>query len=51
MFQHLGVFQILQGQRTNKQFKRDSARVAFLVCGGFCVEVPCVSFGITCFTP
>ncbi|ELA8084085.1 DUF3265 domain-containing protein, partial [Vibrio parahaemolyticus] len=25
----------------NKQFKRDSARVAFLVCGGFGVEVPC----------
>ncbi|HCM0841055.1 TPA: DUF3265 domain-containing protein, partial [Vibrio parahaemolyticus] len=25
----------------NKQFKRDSARVAFLVCVGFCVEVPC----------
>ncbi|MDS1997864.1 DUF3265 domain-containing protein, partial [Vibrio parahaemolyticus] len=25
----------------NKQFKRDSARVAFLVCGGFGVEVLC----------
>ncbi|HCG8575942.1 TPA: DUF3265 domain-containing protein, partial [Vibrio parahaemolyticus] len=25
----------------NKQFKRDSARVAFLVCVGFSVEVPC----------
>nr|WP_229617524.1 DUF3265 domain-containing protein [Vibrio parahaemolyticus] len=25
----------------NKQFKRDSARVAFLVCVGFCVEVLC----------
>ncbi|HAS6550800.1 TPA: DUF3265 domain-containing protein, partial [Vibrio parahaemolyticus] len=25
----------------NKQFKRDSARVAFLVCGDFSVEVPC----------
>ncbi|TOP28640.1 hypothetical protein CGH18_24620, partial [Vibrio parahaemolyticus] len=24
IFQHLGVFQELQGQRTNKQFKRDS---------------------------
>ncbi|EKO4254634.1 TPA: DUF3265 domain-containing protein [Vibrio parahaemolyticus] len=35
----------------NKQFKRDSARVAFLLCGGFCVEVPCKSFGIACFTP
>ncbi|HCG5966275.1 TPA: DUF3265 domain-containing protein [Vibrio parahaemolyticus] len=22
-------------------FKRDSARVAFLICVGFCVEVPC----------
>ncbi|EJE4697067.1 DUF3265 domain-containing protein [Vibrio parahaemolyticus] len=27
----------------NKQFKRDSARVAFLVCGGFGVEVQCSS--------
>ncbi|HHC6614727.1 TPA: DUF3265 domain-containing protein [Vibrio parahaemolyticus] len=35
----------------NKQFKRDSARVAFLVCVGFGVEVPCSSFGIACFTP
>ncbi|EMF8836837.1 TPA: DUF3265 domain-containing protein [Vibrio parahaemolyticus] len=35
----------------NKQFKRDSARVAFLVCGGSSVEVPCRSFGIACFTP
>ncbi|HHF2887988.1 TPA: DUF3265 domain-containing protein, partial [Vibrio diabolicus] len=25
--------------------------VAFLVCGGFCVEVPCGSLGIACFTP
>ncbi|MBM4900995.1 DUF3265 domain-containing protein [Vibrio parahaemolyticus] len=25
--------------------------MAFLVCGGFCVEVPCGSFGIACFTP
>ncbi|EJV0279346.1 DUF3265 domain-containing protein [Vibrio parahaemolyticus] len=39
------------GQRTNKQFKCDSARVAFWVCGGFCVEVPCGNFGIACFTP
>ncbi|EGR2232465.1 DUF3265 domain-containing protein [Vibrio parahaemolyticus] len=45
------MFQKLQGQRTNKQFKRDSARVAFWVCGGFCVEVPCGSLGIACFTP
>ncbi|EJL6747229.1 TPA: DUF3265 domain-containing protein [Vibrio parahaemolyticus] len=35
----------------NKQFKWDSARVAFLVCGGFCVEVPCSNIGIACFTP
>ncbi|TOD29016.1 DUF3265 domain-containing protein [Vibrio parahaemolyticus] len=35
----------------NKQFKRDSARVAFLVCVGFGVEVLCSSFGIACFTP
>ncbi|HCH4005143.1 DUF3265 domain-containing protein [Vibrio parahaemolyticus] len=35
----------------NKQFKRDSARVAFFVCGGFGVEVPCGSLVIACFTP
>ncbi|EJC1449916.1 DUF3265 domain-containing protein [Vibrio parahaemolyticus] len=35
----------------NKQFKRDSARVAFLVCVGFGVEVLCGSIGIACFTP
>ncbi|EHU4978385.1 DUF3265 domain-containing protein [Vibrio vulnificus] len=45
------MFQELQGQSTNKQFKRDSARVAFLVCGGFCVEVPCGGLVIACFTP
>ncbi|EMK3512071.1 DUF3265 domain-containing protein [Vibrio parahaemolyticus] len=27
--------------RHNKQFKRDSARVAFLLCVGFGVEVQC----------
>ncbi|HCE3215922.1 TPA: DUF3265 domain-containing protein [Vibrio parahaemolyticus] len=37
-------------ERHNKQFKSDSARVAFLLCGGFCV-VPCSSIGIACFTP
>ncbi|TOH77382.1 DUF3265 domain-containing protein [Vibrio parahaemolyticus] len=37
--------------RHNKQFKRDSARVAFLVCVGFGVEVPCSNIGIACFTP
>ncbi|EOW8146121.1 DUF3265 domain-containing protein [Vibrio parahaemolyticus] len=35
----------------NKQFKRDSARVAFLICGGFGVVVPCSNIGIACFTP
>ncbi|MDF4985710.1 DUF3265 domain-containing protein [Vibrio parahaemolyticus] len=25
--------------------------MAFLLCGGFGVEVPCSSIGITCFTP
>ncbi|HCG5511672.1 TPA: DUF3265 domain-containing protein [Vibrio parahaemolyticus] len=25
--------------------------MAFLVCVGFCVEVPCRSFSIACFTP
>ncbi|EJA7342734.1 TPA: DUF3265 domain-containing protein [Vibrio parahaemolyticus] len=25
--------------------------MAFLVCGGFCVEVPCSSIGIACLTP
>ncbi|HCM1609746.1 TPA: DUF3265 domain-containing protein [Vibrio parahaemolyticus] len=35
----------------NKQFKRDSARVAFLVCVGFSVEVLCGGLVIACFTP
>ncbi|EHH2421920.1 DUF3265 domain-containing protein [Vibrio parahaemolyticus] len=35
----------------NKQFKRDSARVAVLVCGDFCVEVQCRGLVIACFTP
>ncbi|ELA8128105.1 TPA: DUF3265 domain-containing protein [Vibrio vulnificus] len=25
--------------------------MAFLVCGGFCVEVPCRGLVIACFTP
>ncbi|HCH0928844.1 DUF3265 domain-containing protein [Vibrio parahaemolyticus] len=25
--------------------------MAFLVCVGFCVEVPCSYIGIACFTP
>ncbi|HHC6444947.1 TPA: DUF3265 domain-containing protein [Vibrio parahaemolyticus] len=37
--------------KTNKQFKRDSARVVFLVCVGFGVEVLCGNIGIACFTP
>ncbi|MED7818001.1 DUF3265 domain-containing protein [Vibrio cholerae] len=35
----------------NKQFKRDSARVAFLVCGDFGVAVLCGDLAIACFTP
>ncbi|HEQ3536110.1 TPA: DUF3265 domain-containing protein [Vibrio parahaemolyticus] len=45
------MHQRLQGQRANKQFKRDSARVAFLPCGGFGVEVLCGNLVIACFTP
>ncbi|EJB8691698.1 DUF3265 domain-containing protein [Vibrio parahaemolyticus] len=43
--------QRLKEQRANKQFKWDSARVAFLVCGGFGVEVLCGNIGIACLTP
>ncbi|MCG6439960.1 DUF3265 domain-containing protein [Vibrio parahaemolyticus] len=25
--------------------------MAFLICGGFCVEVPCRCLAIACFTP
>nr|WP_238117394.1 DUF3265 domain-containing protein [Vibrio parahaemolyticus] len=25
--------------------------MAFLICGGFCVEVPCRCLAIVCFTP
>ncbi|QOW05710.1 DUF3265 domain-containing protein [Vibrio parahaemolyticus] len=45
------VFRYKRGYAYNKQFKWDSARVAFLVCVGFCVEVPCSNIGIACFTP
>ncbi|TOR04027.1 DUF3265 domain-containing protein [Vibrio parahaemolyticus] len=38
-------------QAHNKQFKSDSARVAFLVCCDFGVEVLCGSLVIACFTP
>ncbi|EHK9005416.1 DUF3265 domain-containing protein [Vibrio cholerae] len=38
-------------QRHNKQFKSDSARVAFLVCGDSGVEVQCSGLVIACFTP
>ncbi|HCG9584446.1 TPA: DUF3265 domain-containing protein [Vibrio parahaemolyticus] len=44
-------FTVCREQSPNKQFKRDSARVAFLVCVGSCVEVPCSNIGIACFTP
>ncbi len=39
------------GGGTDKLLKRDSARVAFLVCGGFGDEVPCGGLVIACFTP
>ncbi|HAS7003302.1 TPA: DUF3265 domain-containing protein [Vibrio parahaemolyticus] len=32
-------------------FKRDSARVAFLVCGNLGVAVPCGNLVIACFAP
>ncbi|EIV8651433.1 DUF3265 domain-containing protein [Vibrio parahaemolyticus] len=44
----LGAF---EKYATNNFLKRDSARVAFLVCGGFGVEVPCRCLVIACFTP
>ncbi|EJG0889488.1 DUF3265 domain-containing protein [Vibrio parahaemolyticus] len=34
-----------------KQFKRDAARVAFLVCVYFSVEVLCSGLVIACFAP
>ncbi|MFH4491260.1 DUF3265 domain-containing protein [Vibrio diabolicus] len=51
MFQCLGACQRLKGHRANKQFKRDSARVAFLVCVDFGVEVLCGGLVFACFTP
>ncbi|EGQ7715951.1 DUF3265 domain-containing protein [Vibrio parahaemolyticus] len=44
-------FTVCREQSPNKQFKRDSARVAFLVCGGFGVEVQYGGLVIACFTP
>ncbi|EIN9986791.1 TPA: DUF3265 domain-containing protein [Vibrio parahaemolyticus] len=35
----------------NKLLKCDSARVAFLACGIFGVEVLCIGLVIACFTP
>ncbi|TOI88277.1 DUF3265 domain-containing protein [Vibrio parahaemolyticus] len=35
----------------NKQFKSDSARVAFWVCDDFGVEVLCGGLVKACFTP
>ncbi|HCG8030849.1 TPA: DUF3265 domain-containing protein [Vibrio parahaemolyticus] len=43
--------QRLKGLRANKQFKWDSARVEFFVCGGLGVEVLCGNIVIACFTP
>ncbi|EGQ7900688.1 DUF3265 domain-containing protein [Vibrio parahaemolyticus] len=45
------MYQRLKGHCANKQFKWDSARVAFLVCGGFGVEVQYGGLVIACFTP
>ncbi|MBE4003946.1 DUF3265 domain-containing protein [Vibrio parahaemolyticus] len=39
------------GYAPNNLLKRDSARVAFLVCVDFGVEVPCGGLVIACFTP
>ncbi|HGE6134120.1 TPA: DUF3265 domain-containing protein [Vibrio cholerae] len=38
-------------KNANKQFKSDSARVAFLLCGSLGVEVQCGSLVVACFTP
>ncbi|EJC6860235.1 DUF3265 domain-containing protein [Vibrio parahaemolyticus] len=45
------MWQRFKGQRANKQFKWDSARVAFFLCVGFGVEVQCGGLVIACFTP
>ncbi|EHD2253293.1 DUF3265 domain-containing protein [Vibrio vulnificus] len=42
---------VLESKCANKQFKWDSARVAFLVCVDFGVEVLCRGLIIACFTP
>ncbi|EGQ8399998.1 DUF3265 domain-containing protein [Vibrio parahaemolyticus] len=44
-------FTVCREQSPNKQFKRDSARVAYLVCVDFGVEVLCSGSVIACFTP
>ncbi|QLE27446.1 DUF3265 domain-containing protein [Vibrio parahaemolyticus] len=44
-------FTVCREQSPNKQFKRDSARVAFWVCIGFGVVVPCSGLVMACFTP
>ncbi|KAB0285286.1 DUF3265 domain-containing protein [Vibrio fortis] len=41
----------MRKSKHNKQFKRGSARVAFLVCVDFGVEVPYSGLVIVCFTP
>ncbi|EHP3974211.1 DUF3265 domain-containing protein [Vibrio parahaemolyticus] len=45
------IYKPLKRQSANKQFKRDSARVAFLVCVDFGVEVLCGGLVIARFTP
>ncbi|MEA5339484.1 DUF3265 domain-containing protein [Vibrio parahaemolyticus] len=44
-------FTACREQSPNNLFKSDSQRMAFLLCVGFCVEVPCSNIGIACFTP
>ncbi|ELY5193158.1 TPA: DUF3265 domain-containing protein [Vibrio parahaemolyticus] len=44
-------FTVCREQSPNKQLKRDSARVAFLVCVDCGVEVLCSGSVIACFTP
>ncbi|PQJ49093.1 DUF3265 domain-containing protein [Vibrio jasicida] len=43
--------QICRAVKYNNLFKSDSARVAFLLCFGFCVDVPCFGLFVACFTP
>ncbi|MBE4245391.1 DUF3265 domain-containing protein [Vibrio parahaemolyticus] len=45
------IFRRQLSTTANKQFKWDSARVAFSLCVDFGVEVPCGGLVIACFTP